>query len=301
MIWDATHRSHHPPLRAHKGIAWSVAFSPDGRRLVSGRRRVCGRPARRSSSGTWPRASACARIADLEAGVGSVAFSPDGRRIAAGVGPRHPDLGRRDGIDSSSTSRDHAEMVTGLVFSPDGRKLISSGTTGPSASGTPRAGARSRSPQGHKFLAHGVADQPRWPPHRLGGSDQTVKLWDADTGQQLIDPARPHRPRPVRGLQPRRHADRLGGRQRPGQDLGRVALRRRCAMKPNQAPPLGLAWCRGRALYAACDPEQARIDPRRSRPAQARTCVVPDRKTPEHRPGQRPACASRPRARIPRR
>jgi hypothetical protein len=112
-------------LNGHKGLVNSVAFSPDGRRIVSG--------SNDKTIGIWEWDDAKAKfnfltLEEHKAPVTSVAFSPDGRRIVTGS---------EDGTimlwDAASGKRigsgQHGEMGyivrTSVAFSRDGRRIIS--------------------------------------------------------------------------------------------------------------------------------------------------------------------------------
>ena len=109
------------PLRGHDGPVHSVAFSPDGRYIVSG---------------SYDRT---VRVWDFHTGqsvmnpllghkgyVTSVAFSPDGRYIVSGSEDRTIRLwDALTGHSFGDPFKGHYNEVTSVVFSPDGRHIAS--------------------------------------------------------------------------------------------------------------------------------------------------------------------------------
>ncbi len=123
------------PLRQD---VWSLAFSPDGRRLVSG-------------SGPWylPQADATAALVVREVDSGrevfkqrgwngavqAVAFSPDGKRVVAGTGTTGAVTGAVLSCHDAATgvllwrAEEHEVNILSLAYSPDG-KTVASGSGG---------------------------------------------------------------------------------------------------------------------------------------------------------------------------
>ncbi|MBH0776624.1 toll/interleukin-1 receptor domain-containing protein [Nocardia bovistercoris] len=149
--------------------AWSVAISPDGRRLVTGGAqlrmwdadtgRPIGEPFRTSLPAT------------------AVAFSPDGRRILTG-GPvmrlwdtqSHNMIGEFTGYEG---------IVYGVAFSVDGATVVSGGSDGTVRLWDTATGRQLGAPMtGHASAVETVAFGPDGRRVVSGGSDKSVRMWD---------------------------------------------------------------------------------------------------------------------------
>src|SRR5262249_20735844 len=135
--WSYVHRLGHVELdtfvtgdTAQRYDIWSLAFSPEGRRLVSG-------------SGPWFQARAGPTgglvVRELQTGrevfarrglagaVQAVAFSPDGKHVAAGTGTTESVTGAVLTYHDAATGQirwqveEHDINVLSLAFSPDGK------------------------------------------------------------------------------------------------------------------------------------------------------------------------------------
>ncbi|PMD45654.1 WD40 repeat-like protein [Hyaloscypha variabilis F] len=118
-----------PPSKSD--CLWSVAFSPDGRRLASAN--VNGTQIWEDRQG---RLEEVQRLEDSSGSFWSVAFSPDGRWLASG-GSNGPQIwadrqGRLEKVQSLQTLKSENSWVSSvaLAFSPDGRRLASANVNG---------------------------------------------------------------------------------------------------------------------------------------------------------------------------
>ena len=192
-----------PPLRAglfqeqvhaignrHQDAVTSVAFSPDGRRIVSG-----------STDNTlrlWDANTGKAIGAPLQGHgglVNSVAFSPDGRRIVSGSTDNTLRLWDANiGKALGAPLQGHEGPVTSVAFSPDGRRIVSGSSDNTLRLWDVTTGeAINVSQQEHKGAVMSVAFSPDGRRIASGSFDKTLRLWDATTGQPIGVPQQEHK------------------------------------------------------------------------------------------------------------
>jgi len=166
-------------LRGHTGPILAVAYSSDGRRIVTGS------------------ADKTARVWDAETGqesfqleghtdsVRSVAFSRDGQRIVTGS------WDRTVRVWEAATGRPlrsivaNGKEVFSVVFSPDGQRIVTGGQEEKARVWDAISGNELFPLEGHSNLVWAVAFSEDGQRIITGSWDQTAKVWDADTGEDL--------------------------------------------------------------------------------------------------------------------
>jgi len=157
---------------------WSVAFSPDGMKVLTGGD------------------DRIARLWDIAAGeltrtfsghsgwIKSVAFSPDGTKVLTGAGSPDNSAKLWDAQNSTllSTFSGHAWGVSSVAFSPDGTKVLTGGGDDLAKLWDAATGGLIYTFSGHTDEVWSVAFSPDGSKILTGSYDWTAKLWDASTG-----------------------------------------------------------------------------------------------------------------------
>ncbi|MDR2700823.1 MAG: hypothetical protein LBB72_00165 [Spirochaetaceae bacterium] len=163
----------------HSRDVSSVAFSPDGTRVLSG-----------SSDHT-------VKLWDVENGrelktfsghsnnVLSVAFSPDGTRVLSGSLDRTVKLWDVESGRELKTFSGHSRAVNSVAFSPEGTRVLSGSLDDTVKLWDAESGRELRTFLGHSEWVNSVAFSPDGTRVLSGSLDHTVKLWDAESGREL--------------------------------------------------------------------------------------------------------------------
>jgi uncharacterized delta-60 repeat protein len=160
---------------AHHGSVRSVAFSPDGKYVVSGSFDKTAR--------VWE-AETGKEIARMthEDGVNSVAFSPDGKYVVSGSADRTAR------VWEAATGQEVARMtheggVTSVAFSPDGIYVVS-GSLDTTARVWDAATGQEINRTTHEGGVTSVAFSPDGK-YVVSGSDIYARVWEATTGKEV--------------------------------------------------------------------------------------------------------------------
>jgi WD40 repeat protein/DNA-binding SARP family transcriptional activator/tRNA A-37 threonylcarbamoyl transferase component Bud32 len=223
VVWDPRRGERLRTLTGHAGDINDVNFSPDGSRLVSAGadgtvivwnprtgRRLLMLPAAVAEVAAAFFSPDGSRIAttDFEGGLqiwdastgdllwetveeGSLcgmAWSPDGTRVAVGAcyeattaSVWDVNTGRR-----VLTLRGHSDIVPGVAFSPDGRRIATESFDGTAGIWDASNGRRLLTLRGHSGSVFGGWFSPDGSILATHGSDGTARIWDVETGSQLM-------------------------------------------------------------------------------------------------------------------
>ena len=165
-------------LPGHVGSVQSVAWSPDGMRLLSG-----------SDDGrlkVWDARSGegLLTLAGHQYKVMCVAWSPDGKQFAS-AGDRSFKLWDARSGESILTVTGHEGGVRCVAWAPEGRRVLSGGSDGLLKLWDARSGKCLQILTGHEGSVTGVVWSPDGKRLYSGGADGKVKLWDALGGECL--------------------------------------------------------------------------------------------------------------------
>ncbi|MFP3041718.1 caspase family protein [Treponema primitia] len=167
------------PQRGHSFAVSSVAYSPNGRFIVSGS------------------ADSTVKIWSLETGreiwtlpehdsmVKSVSYSPDGRFIASGSADNTIKIWGVENGEDLKTLSGHTSVVNSIAYSPDGRFLVSGSSDRTIKIWDIESAKVLQTLSGHSLWINSVSYSPDGRTIASGSRDNTVKLWNAETGREL--------------------------------------------------------------------------------------------------------------------
>jgi WD40 repeat protein/serine/threonine protein kinase len=190
-IWDAETGQGPLTLNAHRRDVYSVAFSPDGKRLAS-------------AGGVWDEkqnkyTAGVVKVWGVKTGkeqlmvtghttvVCSVAFSPDGKRLASASADRTAKVWDAQSGKEALTLQGHTRDVYSVAFSPDGKRLATASADKTAKVWDATTGEELLTLHGHTGGVSSVAFSPGGKRLATASADGTVKVWDVRTGKEQFN------------------------------------------------------------------------------------------------------------------
>jgi WD40 repeat protein/tRNA A-37 threonylcarbamoyl transferase component Bud32 len=180
IVWDVATGRQRLRFGGTAGLAQSVAFSPDGRRLATGGQ---DQVVRLWDAATGGEIRTLARLTDP---VPDVVFSRDGHQVAACSGPTVRVWDALSGREVL-VLKGHSALIQRLAFSPDGRWIATGGNDHTARVWDVATGREVHNLGAHQYPVLGVAFSPdsrRLATVASGGD--AVKVWDLLTEQEIL-------------------------------------------------------------------------------------------------------------------
>jgi WD40 repeat protein len=192
-LWDAVTGKELRRFEGHAGWIHSVAFLPDGKRVITG--------SNDHSARLWDAATGheIHKFVGHADSVLAVAVSADGRHVltASGQGrfanPGGPSVspGSMVRLWELNTGKElrhfegHSSFIRSMVFSPDGRQILTGSDDKTARLWDPATGKELRRFNGHNDAVCCVGFSPDGHQIITASDDKTVRLWDAATSNEI--------------------------------------------------------------------------------------------------------------------
>ena len=168
-------------LRGHgDGVVFSVAWSPDGQRIVTGSDDMTAK--------VWDAETGreLSTLTGHDGGVLSVSCSPDGQRVVTGSEDQTAKVWDAQTERELSTLTGHDGWVMSVSWSPDGKQILTGSIDFTVKVWDAQTGKEVFDLIGHSNVIHSVAWSLSGQRILTGDMSNIAKAWDAQTGQELM-------------------------------------------------------------------------------------------------------------------
>lgn len=178
-LWDVANGRELRRFQGHTHAVWSVAFSLDGRQVLSG----SGDKSVRLWDATKGRE--LRRLEGHEESVSCVAFSPDNGQAVSGSWDKTIRLWDLATGHEMKRIEGHAAPIITVSFSPDGRYILSGSADKTMRLWDAASGKEVRKFEGHADSVESVSISPDGRRILSGSLDKSILLWDVESGREL--------------------------------------------------------------------------------------------------------------------
>jgi len=182
-VWDPSNLQKPPTLIKHANYAWTVAFSPDSKHIVS----AC---YLNEMIKVWNAATGAEIVAfnhEHWGGISCVTFSRDGRHIVSAGWDMEGVIKIWDAVDGNEVMNltGHSHEIHAVSFSSDNKLLASGSGDYTIKIWNAAKGSIVMTLLGHEGPIESVAFSPDDKYLVSGGYDGTVRIWDIATGKEV--------------------------------------------------------------------------------------------------------------------